>query len=185
MSKRSSKQGLPWVWNATPDEVARQYECDAGMRDSDDRLLRAISIDAAPDTAFAWLGNLRVAPYSYDWLDNFCRRSPRELRLDLGPLTPGQRIMYIFEAVSVELGRSFTTGIRPALARRLFGEVRITYAVEPEATGGSRLIGVLRFPATGGLIGAMFRWLLAWADLVMMRKQLMTLRDLAEQAERE
>src|SRR5699024_10654236 len=110
----------------------------------DDRLIRAVSVDADEASVFAWLGNLRVAPYSYDWLDNLGRRSPRELRTDLGPLEPGQRVMYIFTVEAVEPGTAVTIRMLPGLGWRLFGEVWVTYAVAADtSTRGSRLIAVL------------------------------------------
>lgn len=173
--------GLPWVWGATAHEVRERYGCDAGLRPGDDRLVRAITVDAEPEVVFDWLGNLRVAPYSYDWLDNLGRRSPRHLRDDLGPWQPGHRVMQIFEAEGVEEGRSVTIRMRPGPGRMLFGDVRVTYAVSAlEPGGASRLVAVLRFRATGGTADAVRRRVLAWGDLLMMRKQLRTLRDLAQ-----
>jgi hypothetical protein len=173
--------GLPWVWGATPEEVARPHECDAHMADRDDRLVRAISVNASPDVVFAWLGNLRLAPYSYDWIDNFGRRSPRQLRADLGPFEPGQRVMYIFTVDSVGPDKAVTIRMRRGPGWRLFGDVWVTYAVTPGADEQSRLVAVLRFRSTGSKADAARRWLLAWGDLLMMRKQLVSLRDLAHE----
>ncbi|ANS78098.1 hypothetical protein SGUI_0702 [Serinicoccus hydrothermalis] len=168
---------LPTVWGATPDEVDRRYPCDEGMHG--DRLVRAVSVGAEPGTVFAWLGNLRAAPYSYDWFDNFGRRSPRRLLTHLGDLAPGQRVMTIFEVDSVEPGRSVTISMTSRPGRALFGAVRVTYAVTP-ADRGCRLVAVLRFASSGTRLDATRRWVMAWGDLLMMRKQLLTLRDLSE-----
>ena len=168
---------LPTVWGATPREVDRRYGCDDGMRG--DRLVRAVSVDAEPETVFAWLGNLRVAPYSYDWLDNLGRRSPRHLLTDLGHLAPGQRVMHVFEVDTVDPGRSLTIMLPPGISRAVVGIVRITYAVTEHGLG-SRLVAVLRLPAPRTRLGALLSWLMAWGDLLMMRRQLLTLRDLAE-----
>lgn len=73
-------RGLPWVWGATPEEVAADYRCDVMARRRGGpagRAVRAVGVAASPEKVFAWLGNLRVAPYSYDWVDNAGRRSPR------------------------------------------------------------------------------------------------------------
>jgi hypothetical protein len=170
---------VPWVWGATPEECAARYPCDDLAGPEDSRLLRAVSVNAPAETVWAWLGNLRVAPYSYDWLDNFGRRSPRELRADLPPLAPGQRVMTIFTAEHVEQGSDLSIYLHDGPGLRLFGQVRVTYAVRPESSG-CRLIAVLRLAAEGGPVGSARRLGLAWGDLLMMRKQLYTFRDLAE-----
>lgn len=127
---------------------------------------RAISIDAPPSITFAWLCQLRVAPYSYDALDNFGRRSPRERDPELLRLEVGQRFMTLFTL------QSFISGEQITLRAN---RVAVTYAVRPERAG-SRLHARVQF---GG--PRVLARLLALGDLVMMRKQLLTLRSLAEQ----
>ena len=39
-------------------------------------LLRCIEIRADAPDIFVWLKQLRIAPYSYDFIDNRCRKSP-------------------------------------------------------------------------------------------------------------
>jgi hypothetical protein len=87
--------------------------------------------------------------------------------------------MTIFALVEFEAGRQLTLLLRRA--RRLFGEVAVTYMVLPSRERQSRLVVKLlvRFP--GGRSGAwVLRPLLPWGDLVMMRRQLLNLKALAE-----
>lgn len=176
----TTPHGIPWRWGVSEAEVARHYGLDDLARPGDLRLARGIDVDASPEVVFAWLGNLRVAPYSYDWLDNFGRRSPRKLRTNLPPLACGQRVMTIFTALDVVPGQELTLGMRQGAGLRLFGQVLVTYAVRPTATG-SRLLAVLRLQrGRGGRFADLRRHALAWGDLLMMAKQLRTLRDLAE-----
>lgn len=188
---RPGPRGLPWVWGATEDEVAAGYRCDSIVEEismAADRAVRAVTVAAEPAHVFAWLGNLRVAPYSYDWIDNAGRRSPRRLRSDLGPVHVGQRVMTIFTVRDVVPGQELTLGMRRGPARWVFGDVWVTYAVRPPGSG-SRLIAVLRLGSGSGgqrspglrpRLARVRQQLLAWGDLAMMRKQLHTLRDLAE-----
>ena len=152
-------------WGATPAERAAAMPCDVLAPDAATRRDRAISIGAPPSIVFAWLCQLRVAPYSYDLLDNFGRRSPRVRSPELTQLRIGQRFMSIFEL------RSFVDNQH--LTLRSSG-VAVTYAVRSEGSGTRIHVRVLFDGPL--LLGS----LLAVGDVVMMRKQLLTLKSLAE-----
>ena len=64
---------LPIVdtWGSTLEERKGTYHCDHLIEDPDLVLFRAVDIAASTEIVFAWLCQLRVAPYSYDWIDNF------------------------------------------------------------------------------------------------------------------
>lgn len=173
------------TWGSTPEEREREYPCDAYLGDAQVVCWRAIAVDASPATLFRRLCQLRVAPYSYDWIDNLGRRSPRELTPGLEHLAIGQRFMTIFELVEFEEGRSITLAMRGASA--VFGDVVITYLVEPVVEGrvpaASRLVAKLRW-AIPGLRGRLLARPAAAADLIMMRRQFRNLARLAEADER-
>jgi hypothetical protein len=166
-----------YEWGSTADERARSFPCDSLLADADHALYRAVDVDAEPAMLFRWLCQLRVAPYSYDLLDNGGRRSPQTLTPGLDELAPGQRVMTIFRLVEFEQGRSITVWSQG----RVFGRVAGTYVAAPAAGGGSRLLVKLlvAYPAPGG---ALMRLILPPGDLVMMRRQLLNLKALAERA---
>lgn len=171
---------VPWVWGATEAEVARTWPCDVLQPDPAVRLLRAVDVAAPVDLVAAWLGNLRLAPYSYDLLDNLGRRSPRTLATHLPPVAVGDRVAGVFTVVDVVPGEGLTAATRPGSgAERAFGRVTMTYAAHAGA-GTTRLVGVVRQGGAAGRVEAARSLALAWGDLVMMRRQLFTLRDLAE-----
>jgi hypothetical protein len=151
-------------WGATPSERMASLPCDrlcrAGVQAD-----RAISIDAPPPIVFCWLCQLRVAPYSYDILDNLGRRSPRQRDPELVHLEVGQRFMTLFVLQSFVGGEQITLRSKG---------VAVTYLVQPQGAG-SRVHARVLFggPWPAGRV-------LALGDLVMMRKQLLTLKALAE-----
>ena len=144
-------------------------------------MFRGVSVDAPTTTVYRWLCQLRVAPYSYDWIDNWGRRSEPHLSTGLEQLSRGQELMSIFTLVAFETGRHVTLRIKKAsAAERAFGDVRVTYLVI--ATGyGCRLLVKLLVKYPPGLLGMSARHLLPWGDLVMMRRQLLNLKRLAEE----
>jgi hypothetical protein len=75
-------------------------------------LFRGVTVRARAPVVFRWLCQLRVAPYSYDWLDNLGRRSPRTLTPGAERLELGQRVMGIFELVGFEPDRHLTLRLR-------------------------------------------------------------------------
>jgi hypothetical protein len=174
----------PRNWGATPDEIAAVYPCDALGFAHDEAFFRATDVAAPPALAFRWLCQLRAAPYSYDWLDNFGRRSPPRLVPGLERLEAGQRVMLIFRIAGFEDGRTLTVRLASAPGRALMGDFAGTYRVLA-APGGSRIVAkvLVRYPR--GAYGAALRRLMPHADLFMFRKQLLTLRRYAERDARE
>jgi hypothetical protein len=154
-------------WGSTPEERAATLPCDTVASPAANLVVnRAVDVDAAPPILFRWLCQMRVAPYSYDLIDNFGRRSPRELTPGLGNLRVGQRFMTIFRLASFEPDRHLTLVTSS-------GNTAVTYLVTPRTGGGSRLLVRIRMRSRAG--DAM-----AFLDLPMMRKQLLTLKELAE-----
>jgi hypothetical protein len=167
------------TWGSTPAEREMHFPCDAYLSHANEVLYRAVTVRAPPAIVYRWLCQLRIAPYSYDWIDNIGRTSPRELTPGLERLERGQRVMTIFTLVDFQPGRHLTLLLTRRFAVRLFGDIAASYVVVPQADG-ARLVAKLRV-ASPGVLGAIRTRLLAWGDLVMMRKQLLTLKELAEQ----
>ena len=166
------------TWGTTPEEREGAWPCDAWPEGEADALYRGVGVEAPAELVFRWLCQLRAAPYSYDWIDNLGRRSPRELTPGLEALEVGQRVMSIFELRSFTPGRELTLATaNPASA---FGQVGVTYRVVPKGLGRCRLLAKLRARARAGPVGWLVRVLLPWGDLVMMRRQLLNLKKWAE-----
>lgn len=170
---------LPWSWGATAEERDAPWACDALVPEAEDAYLRAVEVAAPAALGLRWLCQLRAAPYSYDALDNGLRRSPRRLTPGLEALALGLTFMRIFELVAFTPGRDLTLRISDPRARRWFGDVALTYAALPAGAARCRLACkvVVRYPRG---FARLARRVLPWGDLVMMRKQLLTLKRLAE-----
>jgi len=166
-------------WGTTAEERARSYPCDGILPDHNEAYYRGVGVVAPPATVFRWLCQLRAAPYSYDWIDNGGRRSPRDLTPGLENLEPGQRFMSIFELALQEQDSHITLRLRRP---GLFPPLAVSYFVDPGPERGCRLIVklVARFrpDLRDRLLGPLFPWL----DWIMMRRQLLNLKALAERA---
>ncbi|GHE14113.1 hypothetical protein [Klenkia taihuensis] len=165
---------LPDRWGVTAEEVVRRWDADELAPGAPGRWLRGVDVAADPATTWRWVCQLRAAPYSYDWVDNLGRRSPRTLTPGLEHLETGQRMAGPFRIRSVRPGEQVTLVAPGGPVSRALGDVVLGYAVTP-GPAGSRLVGVLR---VGRLPWAVDR-ALCWGDLVMMRRQLHVLAGLA------
>jgi hypothetical protein len=161
-------------WGSTAAERERPLPCDALVPEANAVLHRAVDVAAPPGVVFRWLCQLRAGPYSYDWIDNFGKRSPQELTPGLDELEPGQRFMTIFRLAEFEPGSRITL---ESHGGRMAGHAAVTYLVTPNGDSGSRLL--LRIAWKTPRL-PLFRSGLAAGDFVMSRRQLLNLKALAE-----
>lgn len=167
---------VAYTWGSRPEERAMPFPCDRFLSDPTDVFFRAVDVAAPEGVIFRWLCQLRAAPYSYDWIDNGGKRSPRELSEGLEQLQVGQRVMTIFELVEFAPDHHLTLVLARTRSKKVFGEIAVSYLVLPR-----RLVVklVLRQPSR------LRAQALSWGDLIMMRKQLLTLKGLMEHSARE
>ncbi|GAA2632936.1 hypothetical protein [Paractinoplanes durhamensis] len=169
------------AWGVDAAEKSAAYGCDVISPAPAEQWFRGVGVRAPQSHVFRWLCQLRVAPYSYDWVDNRGRRSPRELTPGVEQLEIGQRWMTIFTLAGFETGQALTFRMTAPGALLAFGPLSLTYALFP-APAATRLVVKMNLGARGdGVPQWARRRLLAWPDLVMMHRQLTNLRDLAEQ----
>lgn len=180
--------GMISTWGTTAAEQARSFPCDRAVDLNDQQLWRGITIDASAACVWRWLCQLRVAPYSYDLIDNFGRRSPQQLTPGLDQLQVGQTVMLMFELIDF----AAPAGVEHADAhltiavkrwprfQRLLGDAVISYLVVPVTRDRTRLLVKLRMRYPRTLLGSIERALLPMGDLVMMRRQLLNFKRLAE-----
>lgn len=169
-------------WGSTAEERAAAYSCDDHLPEAVKSMHRAIDIDAPPDVVYRWLCQMRVAPYSYDILDNLGRRSPRQLTPGLEELEKGQKFLFIYELVDFEPGRELTVANKHL--KGAFGRQAVTYRLAPRAGGGTRLVVKRRLAPPRGPHGPLIKLQLPLIDFIMTRKQLKTFKQLAERQAR-
>jgi hypothetical protein len=173
--------GIATGWGSEAAERSRPFPCDPLLERPDAIWFRGVTIRAPAEVIFRWLCQLRVAAYSYDWISHPGRRSPRHLVPGLEALAVGQRAMGSFDLVAFERPRQLTLRLRPDSREARFLEgLAVSYVVEASGSNACRLLVKLIMRHRPGLVGRATRRAAPWLDLVMMRRQLLNLRALAE-----
>jgi hypothetical protein len=174
---------LSTSWGTTSAERELCFPCDKLAGDSCNCIFcRGITINAPAPTIYKWLCQMRVAPYSYDWLDNLGRRSPRNLIPGLDELAPNMPLLIVFRIAEFERDRSITLTAdnRTRAGRFCMRSCVISYIIVAQSDSRCRLLVKCAADFRGNIFGRAMRRLIPWADLVMMRKQLLNFRALAE-----
>lgn len=156
-------------WNVTEAETQRRYPCDERVTDPALQAWRGVSVEASSERVWPWVVQIRVAPYSYDWIDNLGRRSPQQL---LGLPDPGVGDPFT-TAAGRSAGRVLSVTPGEQLTAQIMGTV-MSYVLEPR-DGSTRLL--LKLVAGKRRVTTP---LLCLGDLVMARRQLLNLARLAE-----
>lgn len=160
-------------WGVSDGETSRRYPCDGFVSEPVLQAWRGVRVGAPPEAVWPWVGQVRLAPYSYDWIDNRGRRSPRELERLPEPEV-GERFTAVGgralgQIVSVETGEQLTGTIMGAF---------MSYVLVPQDDGATRLLLKVVMQTTRLAAVA-----LSVGDLIMSRRQLLNLKQLAERAD--
>ncbi|WP_308817743.1 polyketide cyclase [Pseudonocardia alni] len=157
-------------WGVSDAETACPYPCDEFVPAPTLQAWRGVSVAAPAAAVWPWVAQIRLAPYSYDWVDNLGRRSPRELVGlpepqvgDTFTATGGRRIGRI---LSVDPGVHLTGSVLGAV---------MSYVLAPQEADTTRLLLKVVMGGTRALAP-----LVSVGDLVMARRQLLNLGRLAE-----
>ena len=156
-------------WGVTDAETELRYPCDEIVPTPGLEAWRGVTVQAPPAAVWPWVAQIRLAPYSYDWLDNLGRRSPRRLR-DLPEPVPGE---HFTRSGGRPLGRLLTVEPGRQLTGTILGAV-MSYVLVPNGHG-TRLLLKIVVARRSRLMP-----LLSMGDLVMARRQLINLKRLAE-----
>jgi hypothetical protein len=178
----------PWqlTWGATPGEVNRPLPGDEVVPRPTFNATRAITIKASPEQVWPWLvqvGVTRAGWYSYDWLDNFRRPSADRIIPELQSLAPGDII-----GMSPDGKKGSTVQALDPPHSMIWGtppDTTWVWQLDDTGDGQTRLVVRVRSRYRWLSPSIAFSMLVEFADIWMMRKMLLNLRDRAEAANRE
>jgi hypothetical protein len=157
-------------WGVSDGEISRAYPCDDFLVPPTVQAWRGVRVEAPVAAVWPWVAQVRLAPYSYDWLDNLGRRSPQHL-VSLPEPRTGEAFT---TAGGRKRGRIVAVSPGSHLTATIMGAF-MSYVLVPEEHGTTRLLlkVVMRAPRWAGpglIVG----------DLLMARRQLLNWRRLAE-----
>lgn len=156
-------------WGVSNDEVIRHYPCDELVATPGLQLWRGVTVDAIPETVWPWVTQIQRAPYSYDWIDNLGQRSPQQL-LNLPAPVPGQ---HFTSTANRPRGRLLSVEPHVHYTGCILGAV-MSYVLIPVDERTRLLLKIVtsRWSRLAPLVSV--------GDLVMARRQLLNLKQLAE-----
>lgn len=149
-----------------------------GMRE----LLRYIDIRAGASDIFRWLKQLRIAPYSYDFIDNRFIKSPDFIIENLPPLKINSHFLLAFHIIEFEedsfIACRFCEPINPPVDLYM-GELCFEYRITAQGTG-VRLWCKIKGCFNTNLSSKGFYAIFSAVNRIMMARQLKNIRKLSE-----
>jgi hypothetical protein len=146
-------------------------------------LLRSIEINATAPDIFVWLKQLSIAPYSYDFLDNRCRKSPDYIIENLPQLKVNTHFLLAFHILEFKenafIACRFCEPINPPVnlyTKDMFIEYRII-----EQGPKSRLWCKIKGHFNKDISSKGFFCIYSVVNKIMMARQLKNIKKLSEQ----
>lgn len=173
----------PWQlgWGATEDERVRPLPGDELVEAPTFVATRAITIRAQPADIWPWLAQVgvnRAGWYSYDWLDNLGRPSAREIIPELVDITVGDVL---------PMSPDGKQGIRvhaldppTSMIWGTPGDTSWAWVLDPGPDGTTRVLSRVRSRYRWLSPTIVFSMLLELADIWMMRRMLLNVRERVE-----
>lgn len=173
----------PWQlgWGATPEERRRPLPGDDLVPEPTFNATRAITIRAGPEDIWPWLAQVgvnRAGWYSYDLLDNLGRPSSRDIIPELQaikvgdvmPMSPDGKHGILVHALDPPCLMIWGTP----------GDTSWTWVLEPRGDRSTRLVTRVRSHYRWLSPTIAFSMVLEFADIWMMRRMLLNLRQRVE-----
>jgi len=172
----------------TESELNYAYSVDRYIEENSIVLYRAISINADKNAVFRWLTQLRFAPYSYDWIDNFGKESPPYIITSAPALKTADSVMTIFRVTEFTSNSFLTFTLTKdspcclgTLQKMFLKSFYVTYQVFGEEE--TRLVVKIVVNTYHNFIHKFLARIADIVDYIMMRRQLLNLKCLAEEFE--
>jgi hypothetical protein len=177
----------PWQlrWGATDSEVSRSMPGDSLLNEPAFNGTRAITIVARPENVWSWLvqvGVKRGGWYSYDLLDNLGRPSARSVVPSLQNIAVGDVLAISpdgkqgIHVIALDPPRSMIWGTP--------GQTTWSWVLDPRPDGGTRVITRVRAAYHWLSPTILFSMLIEFADIWVIRKMLLNVKQRAESLER-
>jgi len=179
-------------WGATNDEQKRSLPGDHIVFAPTANTTRAITIDASPADIWPWLvqmGKGRGGLYSYDWLDiafgyldqpSIERILPEYQSLKAGDVIPIGRGESEKDDFYVHIADPFQALVIGANDLSFRDRVSWAMVLEPIGHEKTRLLVRVRYKFDPGMAGVLMNIVMEPASFLMLRKQMLTLKKLAE-----
>jgi hypothetical protein len=146
-------------------------------------LLRSVEIHAHTPDIFVWLKQLCIAPYSYDFIDNRCRKSPGHVIKNLPPLKVNMHFLLAFHIFEFEENSfivcRFCEPINPPVNLYLKG-LFFEYRVVEQGTKAKLWCKIKGYFNTD-ISSKGFFFVFSAVNKIMMARQLKNIKKLSEQ----
>jgi hypothetical protein len=145
-------------------------------------LLRCVEINAGASNIFVWLKQLRIAPYSYDFVDNRCKKSPDFIIENLPALRIYAHFLLVFHILEFE-ENSFIAGlfcepINPPV-NLYMRDMFIEYRIVEEGTNAKLWCKIKGYFNTD-MSSRGFFFVFSVVNKIMMARQMKNIKKLSE-----